>query len=144
MENSTVRCCFFLWEELGKKSFLKYPVKYWATELSLFSCVSCRVPNPWNISWFTQENAVAAKSWKLLYQTRNFLCSTMTMELPCPFNDYYWEWQNKAGASWEIRHDLKSGSLGKWIYPHSHKRNLSWCRKSRSTEGFSFFHITLR
>ena len=33
-------------------------------------------------------NTVAAKSWNCLHWTRLFLCSTMTMELLCPFNDF--------------------------------------------------------
>ncbi len=32
-----------------------------------------------------------AKSWKFLHWTRNFFCSTMTMDLPCRFIDFYWE-----------------------------------------------------
>ena len=46
----------------------------------------------WNelihISWFTQENTVAVKSWRFLHWTRNFLRSTVTMDLPWPFNDF--------------------------------------------------------
>ena len=34
-----------------------------------------------HISWFTQENTVASKSWQLLHWTRNFFCSTVTIFL---------------------------------------------------------------
>ncbi len=42
-----------------------------------------------HISWFTQENTLVVKSWQFLHWARNFFCSTMTMDLPCPFNFFY-------------------------------------------------------
>ena len=44
--------------------------------------------NSHDISWLTQETTVAAKSWQLFLWTRILFCSTVTMELPCPFNDF--------------------------------------------------------
>ncbi len=29
--------------------------------------------------------------WRFLHWTRNFFCRTVTMDFPCPFNNFYWE-----------------------------------------------------
>ncbi len=52
----------------------------------------------WEYLLIHPGNTVAVKSWKFLHWTRNFFCTTVTMDFLCPFNDFYWEciWMNKA------------------------------------------------
>ena len=68
----------------------------------------------WNelihISWFTQENTVVAKSWKFLHWTRNFFCSTVTMDLPWPLMIFYWE----CNVCLQVDTNHKDLALTKW------------------------------
>ncbi len=46
------------------------------------------IKSVWCVCLFTQENTLAAKSWRFLHCTRNLLRSTVTMDLPWPFTDF--------------------------------------------------------